>query len=372
MKNNTMGIVFASDNESHLNDLTLLRTTASLPFAGRYRLIDFVLSNMVEANITNIGIITRSNYSSLMDHIRMGRDWNLNRKNSGIVVFPPYVLNDTNELYKGKVEALFSLRHFMEKSPEDYVVISNSNIAFNIDFEEIEKFHLENNADITILTRKAVDLCQRDYVIECDENNRVADMHYPIPSMEKEEKDANLSIYLVKKTLLISLIDFAYSHGDLNFEKDVLQKNIQHLKIMAYKVEGYIAVVDKISAYFKKSMELLDLEKRNDLFYKNATILTKVKDSVPTRYNEGAKVKNSMIADGCVIDGEVENSILFRSVKVQKGAVVKNSIIMENGTVMSNAKLNYVISDKNVKFQPEREISGYESYPIVIAKNKIV
>ncbi|MDD4839674.1 MAG: glucose-1-phosphate adenylyltransferase subunit GlgD [Clostridia bacterium] len=371
MNSNTMSVIFASDNESHLNDLTLHRTTASLPFGGRYRLIDFVLSNLVYANITTIGIITRNNYSSLMDHIRMGRDWNLNRKNSGIAIFPPFVLNTAHDIYKGKIEALYSLRNFLEGAKEEYVVVTNSNIAFNIDFDEVEKFHHDKGADLTVLTHRTTDINPRKYVVSADKNNRITDVRFPIAS-DSDEQLSNLNIYYIKKDLLISLIDNAYAHGSYDFEKDILQKNLDNLYIMSYEVTGYVAVIDRIPSYFKHSMELLNMDVRNELFYKNATILTKVKDSVPTRYLDGANVHNSMIADGCVIDGTVENSILFRSVKVQKGAVIKNSIIMENGIIMENAKLNYVISDKDVIVQPTRELSGFESYPIVIVKGKIV
>jgi glucose-1-phosphate adenylyltransferase len=371
MNSNTMSVIFASDSESHLNDLTLHRTTASLPFGGRYRLIDFVLSNLVYANITTIGIITTNNYSSLMDHIRMGRDWNLNRKNSGIAIFPPFVLNTSREIYKGKIEALYSLRNFLESSKEEYVIITNSNIAFNIDFDEVEKFHHDKGADITMLTHRTSDINPRRYIVTTDKNSRVKDIRFPVSS-DNEDQLLNLNIYYIKKDLLISLIDNAYAHGSYDFEKEILQKNLENLYIMSYEVKGYVAVIDRIPQYFKHSMELLNKEVRSELFYKYATILTKVKDSVPTRYLEGAKVKNSMIADGCVINGTVENSILFRSVKVEQGAVVRNSIIMENDIIMQNAKLNYVISDKDVIVQPTRELSGFESYPIVIVKGKIV
>ncbi|MCI5819871.1 MAG: glucose-1-phosphate adenylyltransferase subunit GlgD [Acidaminococcus sp.] len=371
MNNNTLGVIFASDNESHLNDLTLHRTTASLPFAGRYRLIDFVLSNFVNANITTIGIVAKNNYNSLMDHIRMGRDWNLNRKNSGLTVFPPFVLNSSHDIYKGAIEALYSLRNFIVNSKEEYVVISNSNIAFNIDFDAVEAFHLEKGADITVLTHKTTEINPRKYVVSVDKNDRITDLRYPIAS-DPDEQLADLNIYYIKKDLLVSLIDNAYAHGAYDFEKEILQKELDNLYIMSYEVKSYVAVIDRIPVYFKHSMELLDPNIRNELFYSNSTILTKVKDSKPTKYMEGAVVKNSMIADGCEIDGTVENSILFRSVKVQKGAVVKNSIIMENGIIMENAKLNYVISDKNVIVQSGRELSGFESYPIVIVKGKVV
>lgn len=371
MKHNALAVLFASDDDSHLNDLTIHRTTASLPFGGRYRLIDFVLSNLVHSNITTVGIITRNNYNSLIDHIRQGRDWDLNRKNSGLYVFPPFVFNTAHDIYKGKIEALYTLRGFMMNASEDYVVISNTNIAFNLDFEEVEKFHIEKGADITMLTYKTDQTNPRKIVVNADKNKRIKDMHYPVAS-DTGEQLCNLNIYLVKKDLLINLIDNAYAHGAYDFEKDILQKNLEELYIMSYQVTDYVAVIDRIPTYFKHSMELLDPKVREDLFYSHSTILTKVKDSVPTKYKEGAGVKNSIIADGCEINGTVENSILFRSVKVGKGAVIRNSIIMENGIIMENAQLDYTITDKDVIIQSGRRLSGYESYPMVVVKGKVI
>lgn len=371
MKNHTMGILFAADMDSHLNDLTIHRTMASLPFGGRYRLIDFVLSNLVHSNVTTIGIVTRNNYNSLMDHLRMGRDWDLNRKNSGLTLFPPFVFNSAHEVYKGKIEALYTLRGYMMNNSEEYVVIANTNIAFNLDFEDVEKFHIEKGADITVLTYRTDDLNPRKVLISADKNNRITDMHYPVSS-DTGKQLCNLNIYFVKKDLLISLVDNAYAHGAYDFEKDILQDKLRDLYIMNYEVKEHVAVIDRIPTYFKSSLELLDPEVREALFYKYSTILTKVKDSVPARYKENADVKNSIIADGCVIDGTVENSILFRSVKVGKGAFIRNSIVMEDSIIMDGATLDYTITDKDVIIQSGRNLSGYESYPMVVVKGKVI
>ncbi|MEG2273736.1 MAG: sugar phosphate nucleotidyltransferase, partial [Clostridia bacterium] len=206
MKNNTMSVLFASNEDSHLNDLTIHRTPASLPFGGRYRLIDFALSNLVNANITTIGIITRNNYNSLMDHIRQGRDWDLNRKNSGISIYPPFVFNTAHDVYKGKIEALYTLRGFMMNASEEYVVIADTNIAFNIDFEEVEKFHIEKGADITMLTYNTDDTNPRKTIVSTDKNKRITDMRFPIAS-DTGEQLCNLNIYFIKKDLLISVVD---------------------------------------------------------------------------------------------------------------------------------------------------------------------
>lgn len=368
--NDVMGVIFASDNENKLNELTIHRTTASLPFCGRYRLIDFALSNFVNAGITQIGIVTRSNYSSLMDHIRMGRDWDLNRKNGGLSVFPPFVLNSSREMYKGKIEAIYSIQGFIRRSQESYVLLSNSNIAMNIDYDEVFKAHAESGADVTMLVHRAKTTTSRRLVVE-EDAGEVKDLYFS-QTPSSEEKTLGLNVYLIKKDLLLSLVEHEYARGHVDFEKDILMKQLGALKINAFMVKRHAAIVDDVRTYYNESMEALDPQVREDLFYGDSVIYTKVKDSVPTIYKENAAVKNSLIADGCEIDGLVENSILFRGVKVARGAEVRNSIVMEDGRIMENASVCYAITDKNVTISSGRTISGYESYPVVIVKDKTV
>lgn len=372
MINNAMSILFASDSEVHMNELTIHRTSASLPFAGRYRMIDFALSNLVNCGISKIGIVTRNNYNSLMDHIRMGRDWDLNRKNSGIAVFPPFVYNTLREVCKGKVEALYGLKSYMTSQKKaEYVVMGNTNVVCNIDLEDIYDEHIARDADITMLTKKTRDVNPRRQFITSTPEGRVTDIRFAVIGSHDEEY-VNTMMYIIKKDLLINLVENAYARGFLDFEKDILLKQLDDLKIYSHEITSYAATIDDIPSYYKYSMALLDEKIRADLFYGKGTIFTKVKDSVPTRYLSEAKVVNSLIADGCVIDGTVENSILFRGVHVEKGAVVKNSIVMEKGVVSEKASINYTVTDKNVIIQPERHLAGYVSYPIVIVKNKIV
>lgn len=371
MNNDIMSIVFASDNEVKLNELTIHRTTASLPFCGRYRFIDFTLSNLVNSNITTIGIITKSNYSSLMDHIRMGRDWDLNRKNSGIAVFPPFVSNTVKDIPKGKIEALYGIKDYLIKNKEEYVIISNSNIASNIDYDDVFAFHLKNKADITVLTYQAKTTTSRRVVVKTADDNVITEV-LMTQTPSEAEKQVGLNIYLVKKDLLLKLLDDCYAHSNVDFEKDIIQRMLGKLKIVAYKVQGYSAIIDDVKSYYNESMRLLNTETRNDLFYRCGKIFTKVKDSVPTIYKGKAQVANSLIADGCTIAGHVENSILFRGVTVEEGAVVKNSIVMENGVIMRNSNLSYTITDKNVTVRENRDISGYATYPVVIVKDKEV
>ena len=225
--NGVMGVIFASDNENKLNELTIHRTTASLPFCGRYRLIDFALSNFVNSGITQIGIVTRSNYSSLMDHIRMGRDWDLNRKNGGLSVFPPFVLNSSREMYKGKIEAIYSIQGFIRRSPEEYVLLSNSNIAMNIDFDEVMAAHLAAKADVTMLVHRAKPTTSRRLIVE-SEKNEVKDLYFSI-TPTSEEKDLGLNVYLIKKDLLISMVEQQYDQGHDDVENDIQIKPLGYI-----------------------------------------------------------------------------------------------------------------------------------------------
>lgn len=371
MNNNVMSVLFASGNESKLNELTLHRTTASLPFGGRYRLIDFALSGLVNHEITKIGIITRSNYSSLMDHIRMGRDWDLNRKNSGIAVFPPFVLNTSHEVYRGKVEALYTILDFFKRAKEEYVVLSNCNIATNFDLGDAIDKHIESGKDITVVCHKGLTTTSRRVVLKKSDDNTVTDI-YLSETVSPEQKLISLNLYVVKKDILMQLVENAYARGHYDFEKDVLFEMVAAKKVNAYEIDSYAAIIDDVKTYYNESMKLLEKPVRESLFEQESKIYTKVKDSVPTIYEKKASVKNSLIADGCVINGVVEDSILFRGVQIEEGAVVKNSIVMEGGLVSKNASLRYAITDKDVVISEGREISGYITYPIVIVKGKTV
>ena len=367
-----MSILFASGNESKLNELTLHRTTASLPFGGRYRLIDFTLSNLVNSGVTQIGIITSSKYQSLMDHIRQGRDWDLNRKNAGISVFPPFAYNNSaTDVYKGKIEAIYSIMSFFTKAKEDYVVIANCNVAANIDYEQVLEKHLETGAKLTVLCHDGFTTTSRRIVIERGENNLVTDV-YETEIAGSDQKEISLNSYIIEKNLLLELVKKAYARGQVDFEKEILFKLVDEKSVYAYKVESHAAIVDDVKTYYGESMNLLKQEIRAELFTGENAIYTKVKDSVPTTYKEGAKVSNSLLADGCVINGTVENSILFRNVRVDEGAVVKNSIVMENGIIGKNSSLKYAITDKDVVISENRDISGFVTYPIVIVKGKTV
>ncbi len=367
-----MGIIFSNIYDELLGDLTKNRTLGSLPFGGRYRLIDFTLSNMVGSNITNVGVITKTNYQSLMDHIGKGKEWDLDRKRDGLFILPPFA-GGQNTVYRGKLEALLGAVKYLESSNEKYVVLSDTNVICSINFNKVLEKHIQKDADITVVTKKNLELADRKsvkLVLSTDEHDKVNDVM--VNYIPKPENESCIGMLILSRDLLLRLVYEASAYNLFDFSIDIIQKKFREMNIYTYEFEGEVLFINSIQAYFKTNMALLDRSVRNEIFYKDHLVLTKSKDEVPTLYDSNAVVKNSLIADGCVIDGTVENSILFRGVKVKKGAVVKNCILMQDTMISDNADLNYVITDKEAIISDSTRLSGGKDFPVIIGKGKLV
>lgn len=375
---NVLGIIFPNSYDDQISALCNERLMASIPFASRYRMIDFLLSSMVNCGIDNISIIVRKNYRSLMKHLGAGREWDLTRKNGGLNIVPPFA-EKTVKVYNGRVEALASIVDFLKVQKEKYVVIADSNIVANFNFNAMLDAHIASGADVSIAYRveeipySFMELqpnMSKDvyYTLQLD-NDRIVDIH----TNSKDDGNQNLSmnIYLIERELLIKQIQDAYARGYVYFERDVLAPQLNTLKVYGYKYDGYTARITDLASYFTENMRLLDDENLDALF-EPAPIYTKIRDDNPTRYIGDSKVKNTMVADGCVIEGEVENCILFRGVKVGKGAVVKNSILMQDTTIRNNANIDYVITDKEVIVSEGRSLKGNCNFPVLVPAYKII
>ena len=365
---NMMGIIFSNIYDERLGEITAQRTLASLPFGGRYRLIDFVLSNMVNAGITNVGVITKQNYQSLMDHLGSGKEWDLDRKVDGLFILPPFGQGQKS-VYQGKLEALWGTLRFLERSNEEYVLLSDANIICAIDYRQMLKRHKESGADISVITKKEEITNSgngRDLVIRCDFSGRIADvlMHYTVPGTVR----SGMGMYLMKRKFLIELLQESHSYNLVDFEREIIQAKHKFLHINNLDFDGPILRVDSIGSYFSANMSLLNQEIRKEIFSPGSPIFTKILDEVPTRYRQGATVKNSLIADGCHICGEVENSVLFRGVSVGKGAKIKNCILMQDTVIEENVELDYTICDKDVTVSQGRMLSGAPAHQIIITK----
>jgi len=376
---NLAGLIFSNIHDQGIPEMTRMRTMASIPFGCRYRLIDFTLSNMVNADINTIGVITHYNYQSLLDHIGTGKDWDLARRSGGIKILPPYVAAYENaaagKLYSNRLEAMMGAENFIHRCNADYMVLSDCDMIMNIDLSAVIEDHIRSGAAITVVTKRLnVENYQLDKtvpVIKIGEDNRIVGISHQLP--ESGECDISTNIMVIKRSELQAIISDSLRKGYKSFTRDIIAGNLDSKLFRAYRYDGWYSYIGTLEAYFKSSMHLLTKEAREQLFgVAERQIYTKIRNSAPTKYTGGAKVVNSLIADGCVIEGTVENSIIFRGVKIGKGCVVKNSILLQDTQVGDNVQLNCVISDKNVMIKDGRTLSGHETMPFFIGKGMMV
>jgi len=387
---NALGIIFSYVEKDNMRELTKVRTLASLPIGGKYRIIDFFLSNFVNNNIHDVMIVTKNNYHSLIDHVDAGKEWDLTRKRGGLRIMTPFQSpeNKSNEVYGTTIEALANHMHAIKRSLADYVILTRCNLINNIDYKDLLRQHIETNADITaVYTNNSDPSLSFPFdtpVFTVAEDGKIVDVH--LPSEEKGrraediranpfltrncEKGCCMGVFVMRKSLLESLVGDSMAYGRIHFYRDVLLRIVNYLNIQGYEYKKYFMGIDSISTYLRANMSLLDIDIRNQVF--EDVVYTKVKDSVPTEYVEGCKVRNSIISDGCRIEGTVENCVLSRGVRIGSGSIVKNCVIMQNTSVMNNVELDYVILDKDVIVRDDRRIAGHETFPVVIEKASIV
>ena len=366
-----LGVIFANTYDNLVPELVAERTMASIPFGGRYRMIDFVLSSMANSGIDNVSIIVRRNYHSLMDPLGAGREWDLTRKRGGLNVFPPYAERSV-KVYSGRVDALASILSWIGSQKEKYVVLSDACIAFNLDFNKLIEEHIASGADVTLLYNRAQipEGARNDNYTVQVKDGRVTELLSN--DYRPGQQNLAMNIYILERETLIQLIRDASVRGLVYFERDILARNLSLLNVHAVEYTGYAARISDMKSYFDENMRLLEGDNVDQLFDPANPIYTKIRDDNPTRYITGSKVKNSLLADGCVIEGTVENSVLFRGCQVKKGAVVRNSVLMQDSVVEANTSVEYVVTDKNVHITEGKQLCGTDSFPVFVAKNHTV
>ena len=368
MLNNYMGIVNLTENDANIKSLAHKRSLASIPMAGRYRIIDFVLSNMVNSGIQKVGIFTQSNSRSLVDHLGSGKPWDLDRKINGLFVFnfgrTDSYLNDI-EVFKNNMEYFYN-------SYQENIILSPSYMVCNMNFEAPVKCHEESGSDITVVYKK-IDNGTKSF-LECDvlninESNRVTSVGKNMGI--DDEHNISMEMFIMKKDTFIKLIYKSVETGIYKTIKDAIYNSIKELQINAYEFKGYLECINSIDSYYKANMDMLDLKTTKELFFNNGLIYTKVKDEAPTKYAENCNVSNCLIANGSIIEGDIQNSIISRRVKIHKGAQVKNCIIMQNCVIGEDTKLTNIIIDKNVTIENGTELKGDKEFPLIIEKKAI-
>ena len=368
-KTNVLGLIFPNMHDEALRDLTAIRAFGSVPFAGRYRLIDFPLSNMVNAGVSKVGVVTKSNYQSLMDHLGSGKAWDLSRKNEGLYILPPF--GATDESYSGRVASLAGMEAFFANSKEDYVVMSDCHVVGNIDYGKLIKAHTATGADIIVgYIRGELPRLDNLMVLQADNDGRVTDI--TIENGGEGEGNFGIGLYVLRKDLLVQLVRNAVSRNQTHFERDILQRYVADLNIQGYEVTEQALVISSLASYYAANMAMLDGEKRGKLFLNERQIYTKVRDCCPAMYGLESNVSNSLVADGAIINGTVKNSIIFRNVRIEEGAELEDCIVMQGAVVFGGTKLGSVVLDKDVVVKESRTLQGYASFPIYIDKKSIV
>ncbi|MBR5232168.1 MAG: glucose-1-phosphate adenylyltransferase subunit GlgD [Clostridia bacterium] len=372
--NNMMGLIYTNANEP-LGELTSVRGTAALPVCARYRVIDFILSSLVSSGARNVGIIMQKNYHSLMEHLGSGKEWDLHGKHQGLAILPPFLTHDNVGVYAGFMDAVKSNLTYLRQSRERYVLVTETGMVYNARYDDMLKQHVSTGADVTLMYTDdpgVVRSGNSGRYLDVDVNGRVKDIEVE-PSLA-HYCNTFMECFLIRRELLIDLVDRALSRAQYHFVRDVLISALRDgsLKIYGWRNPGKVWKLDSVQAYFNCSMDLLKPEVRKELFNTERPVWGKQRDDMPTRYAPGAVVKNSLLADGCVIEGTVENSIIFRGVRVQKGAVVRNAIVMQDGYIMSNTELEGCVLDKGVIVREGTRLIAPATYPTVIGKNMII
>ena len=370
--NDLHGIVFACRSDANLGELTRPRNTCSLPFGGRYRLIDFMLSNYVNAGITDVGVIVHQSYQSLLDHVGSGKDWDLSRKRGGLKILPPFAYKQhwgEAAVFRGKMEALAGVRSYLEEIRRDYVVLMDGDLVVNLPLSDIYDQHIKSGADITVVCGNDSFETENGTYFELDGTGRVTDVLY---HLHRPRGYRGLEVYILSTRLLLDLVDECATRDQYSLRRDVLQARKDSLKLQGYIWGGFAAQIRSVQEYYDRSMQLLDPAIRAELFCAERPIRAKATDKSSAYIGPDGYCENSLIADGCNIEGVVENSILFPGVVVEAGAVVRNCVLFKETVIRRNAELAYIIADKNVEVLPDRTLMGHSSYPIVLAKGSVV
>lgn len=366
---NVVGVLFAYVHEERIRSLTQNRVMASVPFGGRYRLVDFALSNMVNSGINQVGVVTEENYQSLMDHLGSGKAWDLSRKTKGLSLLPPFGAETSRT--DGRIESLSTIIRFLKASTEQYVLLSDCDTVVNMDYRELFDFHTKNEADISVVYRHGNSPdTDKNTILTIDPNSVVREVY--IKRGCDFDCNYGMGMYLIAKEKLMELIDDCMSRNLYDFDRDIIQRGVKDMKICGYECKDISYQITTFEAYFNASMALMDPKVRAQLFEPSRPIYTKVRDDMPTRYGLGSVVGNSLVADGCVVEGEIENCLLFRGVKIKKGAKLKNCVLMQDTVVGENTRLDYVVADKNVEFGDNKTIMGHNTYPVYIVKGSKV
>ncbi len=367
-----IGIIFPNTYDTLVPELVRKRPMASVPFAGRYRMIDFCLSGMVNAGVASVSVLVQDNFLSLMDHLGNGREWDLARKRGGLFIVPPSA-NEANSYNRGRIGSLANILPFLEDKKEKHVIISDCNIASALNYTDLIDAHTKNKADLTIVYEKSEipnELKEDNQTLVINDDGQITQICFN--EYRGGEHNVSMNVMVMDRETLILMIKNALTQNYTNFEREVIAPLLNKMNARGYEYTGYHARIYNLKSYFDENMRLLNSDNLNELFGKEHTVYTKVRDEAPVRYTMDSKANNCTVADGCLIEGEAENCILFRGVKISRGASVRNCVLMQGTIIEEDVNLTNTVTDKNVKITRGKVLHGNDNYPVFIEKNTVV
>ncbi|MBU5628083.1 glucose-1-phosphate adenylyltransferase subunit GlgD [Oscillibacter sp. MSJ-2] len=369
--NGMHGIIFSYEKRNNLRELSEIRSPSSIPFGGRYRAVDFSLSNLINAGVTDVGVVLHGRYQSLLDHLGTGKNWDLSRKRGGLKILPPFAFTQQwgDRAFRGKMEALAGVRSYLDEIRQDYVVMMDGDLVVNLPLDQVLEHHMSSGADITVVCGNDCFEVDDGTYFQIDDSGRVIDTVY---HTNCPRGNRSLEVYVISTRLLTDLVDYCASHDQYSLRRDVLQAQGETLNIRAFIWGGFAAQIRSVKEYYDRSMQLLDPAIRKDLFCEERPIRAKSSDEASAYIDPRPSCRNSLVADGCCVEGTVENSILFPGVTVERGAEVRNCVLFKGAVVRRDAVLHYVIADKKVEILEGRHLMGHETYPVVVSKGAIV
>ena len=364
-----LGIILAGGNSNRMKELSEKRAIAAMPIAGSYRSIDFALSSMTNSHIQKVAVLTQYNARSLNEHLMSSKWWNFGRKQGGLYIFTPTVTTTNSWWYRGTADALYQNIRWLKESHEPYVVIASGDGIYKLDFGKVLKYHIAKRADITIVcTECRDDDPSRFGVLKMNEDYRVEE--FEEKPMVSDSHLISTGIYVIRRRQLIELLERCAQEDRYDLVKDIFIRYKNLKRIYGYKVNTYWSNIATVESYYRTNMDFLKPEVRDYFFNQYPQIYSKIDDLPPAKYNPGNVVKNSLISSGCIINGQVENSILFKDVYVGNNCVIKNSIVLNNVYLGDNTHIENCIVESRDTIRANSYYCGEDRIRIVIEKNE--
>jgi glucose-1-phosphate adenylyltransferase len=342
-----IGLILAGGSSSRMKELTRKRATAAMPIAGGYRSIDFALSSMANSQISKVGVFTQYNSKSLAEHLNSSKWWDFGRKQGGLFVFTPTQTHDNNQWYRGTADAIAQNIDFLKSSHEPYVIIASGDCVYKMDMNKLLEYHIAKNADITIVTKDLgnVEDSSRFGMVTVDSDGLVTE--FEEKPIRTDKTLVSTGIYIVRRRQLIEMIERAGAEGGFDLVKDIFIRYKGIKKIYAYQMDSYWSNITTVDSYFKTNMDFLKRETREYFFDEYQNIASKIEDHPPAKYNAGSKVRNSLVASGCIINAEVTDSLLFKEVYVGNNCTIRNSIILNDVYIGDNTYIENCIVESH-------------------------